>query len=194
MWLNAAAHYRAAWHAHQCVQAAVSKAGSTASVPTGEEMASDDESARRAETIQKVEQIKASLEQKKRARARYDAYVQESQGGPAGTDYALWDLWCPEDEEDELVASCTPQSAQLQALEKDIDDRHKRYSTVLTSGRHGYMPCDMHERVQSTSVLAGSMHCLGSSSFAARSTMHAVTACLVECSSTSELVPVVQAC
>jgi len=41
-----------------------------------------------------------------------------------GTDYTKWDMWCPEDEEDELFNSLTP--PECKAMEKDINDRHKR--------------------------------------------------------------------
>lgn len=80
---------------------------------------------RRTQVLKKVEEIKASMAAKRAARQKYDEYVKEH-GSVAGTDYEKWDLWCPEDEEDELVASCTPQSAQLKAMERDIDDRHAR--------------------------------------------------------------------
>jgi hypothetical protein len=80
---------------------------------------------RKAEVMKKVKEIKANMERKRKARERFEAYVQ-LHGQSAGTDYEKWDMWCPEDEEDEMIASCTPQSAQLQSMEKDINDRHQR--------------------------------------------------------------------
>lgn len=98
-------------------------------VPTAAQDSKQDrvaEDSRRAETVQKVQQIKDNMERKRRARARYEEHVKHTLA-LAGTDYAKWDLWCPEDEEDELVATCTPDNAQLKAMEKDIDERHQRY-------------------------------------------------------------------
>ena len=94
-------------------------------MPSSPDPNSPEETERKAKVMAKVEEIKASMAKKKAARERYEAYVQDI-GTTAGTDYDKWDLWCPEDEEDDLVASCTPQSAQLQAMEKDIDERHQR--------------------------------------------------------------------
>ena len=83
--------------------------------------------AREAELQAKVAGIRARLERKKAARARFEAHVAAHPGLAAwGTDYARWDMWCPEDEEDELLASCTPDNPQFHAMEKDINDRHDR--------------------------------------------------------------------
>lgn len=46
--------------------------------------------------------------------------------GAYGTDYTKWDMWCPEDEEDDLFNSLTPNNPAFRAMERDIDDRHKR--------------------------------------------------------------------
>lgn len=43
-----------------------------------------------------------------------------------GTDYTKWGMWCPEDEEDDLFNSLTPNQPAFQAMEKDINERHKR--------------------------------------------------------------------
>lgn len=84
---------------------------------------------RQEELKRKVQELKARLEAKKLARARYDAYVQQKDSSaPNSTDYEKWDLWCPEDEDDELLASCTPNNEQMKAMEKDIDERHARYA------------------------------------------------------------------
>lgn len=89
--------------------------------PTAQEAAKASE-----ETMAKVAVIKASLERKKRARARYEDHTTQAAAPTNGTDYLKWDLWCPEDEEDELIASCTPENPQFKAMEKDIDTRHKK--------------------------------------------------------------------
>lgn len=93
----------------------------------------EDSPERQAELKRKVKELKARLEAKKLARTRYDAYLQHHDDPPSSssTDYQKWDLWCPEDEDDELLASCTPNNAQMKALEKDIDERHARYSFMM---------------------------------------------------------------
>jgi hypothetical protein len=48
----------------------------------------------------------------------------KGKGATTGTDYAKWDMWCPEDEEDDLFNSLTPPDCK--AMEKDINDRHKK--------------------------------------------------------------------
>lgn len=97
--------------------------------------ASNDEDSpeRQEELKRKVQELKARLEAKQQARARYVEYMQQNDPSST-TDYEKWDLWCPEDEDDELLASCTPNNAQLKAMEKDIDARHDRYGPT---GEHG---------------------------------------------------------
>lgn len=90
------------------------------------EIEGDDFKHRRASVQRKVEEIKANLDKKRLARERYEEHIQHNPPTIASTDYIKWDFWCPEDDEDELVASCTPNNAQLQAMEKDINDRHAR--------------------------------------------------------------------
>lgn len=85
----------------------------------------EQEQAKKSELMKKVEEIKASMERKRQAREKYEAYMKEH-AASTGTDYEKWDLWCPEDEEDDLVASCTPHNSQLKAMEKDINERHQR--------------------------------------------------------------------
>jgi hypothetical protein len=83
---------------------------------------------RQQELERKVQELKARLEAKKQARARYDAYMERNDctANISTTDYHKWDLWCPEDEDDELLAKCTPNNEQMKAMEKDIDERHAR--------------------------------------------------------------------
>jgi hypothetical protein len=89
--------------------------------------ASDEDRASREEDLkEKVAELKARMEMKRKARERHERYVSEHEHNAAETDYMKWDLWCPSDEEDEMIASCTPNNAQLKAMEKDIDARHTR--------------------------------------------------------------------
>ena len=78
--------------------------------------------------LDRVQEIQQRLEQKKRARAKFDSYIAErhTQGMEIGTDYVKWDMWCPEDEDDEMLAGCTPNNPQFHAMEKDINTRHDR--------------------------------------------------------------------
>eukprot|EP00892_Ulva_mutabilis_P008357 jgi/Ulvmu1/5894/UM026_0015.1 len=81
---------------------------------------------RKAAVQKKVEELKERIQMKQIARQRYDEHVKSNPPTLASTDYIKWDIWCPQDDEDELVASCTPDSAQLRAMEQDINDRHAR--------------------------------------------------------------------
>lgn len=102
-----------------------------------------------------VEELKASRARKLKARAKYEEYVRErtpatgrgnggggrgggpgvagdegvagvSAGGRGPVDYKKWDLWCPSDEEDELFTSLAPQDPGFRAMERDINERHRR--------------------------------------------------------------------
>ncbi|KAL0031355.1 hypothetical protein WJX79_006151 [Trebouxia sp. C0005] len=42
------------------------------------------------------------------------------------TDYTKWDFFTPDDEDDDLINSLTPNNPQLKAMEADIDARHAR--------------------------------------------------------------------
>lgn len=53
-----------------------------------------------------------------------------------GTDYTKWDMWCPEDEEDDLINSCTPNNPAFRAMEKDINERHERWAMSISSRWH----------------------------------------------------------
>ena len=73
--------------------------------------------------------MKASLARKQAARARYQEHMAAQ--GPAlrsETDYTKWDLFTPEDEEDEMVNSLTPNDPGIRALERDINERHQRWA------------------------------------------------------------------
>lgn len=94
--------------------------------PVASQAEDDDFACRRASVQRKVDEIKANLDKKQRARKRYEEHVKNSPPTVASTDYIKWDIWCPIDDEDELVATCTPESSQLRAMEKDINDRHAR--------------------------------------------------------------------
>lgn len=84
---------------------------------------------RRARLEAKAADLKANYERKLKARARFDEYVKAGSAPQAnvGTDYTKWDMWCPEDEEDDLINSITPtHNAAFRAMEKDIDERHRK--------------------------------------------------------------------
>eukprot|EP00191_Tetraselmis_sp_GSL018_P015799 CAMPEP_0177589110 /NCGR_PEP_ID=MMETSP0419_2-20121207/6609_1 /TAXON_ID=582737 /ORGANISM="Tetraselmis sp., Strain GSL018" /LENGTH=437 /DNA_ID=CAMNT_0019079403 /DNA_START=128 /DNA_END=1438 /DNA_ORIENTATION=+ len=82
---------------------------------------------REEELKQRAADLKASYERKQRARAKFEEYVQTAEANRSETDYARWDLWCPSDDEDELISKLTlPSTPEFKAMEKDIDDRHKR--------------------------------------------------------------------
>lgn len=87
------------------------------------------DTAKQAELLRKVEELKASRERKLKARQQYEGYVQgkkqQQQHGYA-TDYTRWELWCPSDEEDDLFNSLTPNSPAFRAMEQDISKRHAR--------------------------------------------------------------------
>ena len=84
---------------------------------------------RRAELMVKVEELQKRMRRKEAARKRHAEYVRakEAAGGAqyAGTDYSEWDLWCPSDEEDDLVRGMAPDNAEFSAMEKDIEERHQ---------------------------------------------------------------------
>ena len=84
---------------------------------------------RRAELMVKVEELQGRMRRKEAARKRHAEYVRakEADGTAryAGTDYSEWDLWCPSDEEDELVRGMAPDNAEFSAMEKDIEERHQ---------------------------------------------------------------------
>jgi hypothetical protein len=86
----------------------------------------DQETERREQAMAKVKDLMANRERKLRARARYEEYVKSQDTTQFGTDYTKWDIWCPEDEEDDFINSIGPNTPQFKAMEKDIDDRHRQ--------------------------------------------------------------------
>lgn len=76
-----------------------------------------------------MDEIMARKAAKDRARARFEAHAE---GGTVGTfvssntDYAAWELWCPSDDEDEMIQNLTPNDPAFKVMEKDIDERHAR--------------------------------------------------------------------
>ncbi|GLI69147.1 hypothetical protein VaNZ11_013704 [Volvox africanus] len=86
----------------------------------------DEESERRERAMAKVKELMANRERKLRARVRYEEYVKSQDKTQFGTDYTKWDIWCPEDEEDDLINSIGPNTPQFKAMEKDIDERHRQ--------------------------------------------------------------------
>lgn len=74
---------------------------------------------------QKVADLQRNRQRKEQARQRFDAYIAHKKATHE-TDYTKWDLFTPEDEEDDLINSLTPNNPQMKALEADIDARHAR--------------------------------------------------------------------
>lgn len=85
---------------------------------------------RQEQLKQKVADLQRSMQRKQQARQRFDAYVGH-QKTTHETDYTKWDLFTPEDEEDDLINSLTPNNPQMKALEADIDARHARSAGEL---------------------------------------------------------------
>ena len=86
---------------------------------------SESDPERQEQLKQKVAELQRSMQKKQQARQRFDAYVNHKKASPE-TDYTKWDLFTPEDEEDDLINSLTPNNPQMKALEADIDARHAR--------------------------------------------------------------------
>jgi len=107
---------------------------SDAQAPAAEPAAGQDaaatDTARQAELMRKVEELKTSRQRKLKARQLYESYVQgkQKQQHSYAADYNQWELWCPSDDEDELFNSLTPNSPQFRAMEQDISARHARYA------------------------------------------------------------------
>ncbi|CAD7702947.1 unnamed protein product, partial [Ostreobium quekettii] len=80
---------------------------------------------RRDELMRKVAALQERRAKRLAARERYDRYVEENPGGH-WTDYDKWNMWCPSDEEDAMFDTVRPETPEFRAMEKDIDDRHKR--------------------------------------------------------------------
>ena len=77
-----------------------------------------------------VDEIMARKAAKDKARERFNDHVESGVQGTFvtnNTDYNSWDLWCPSDDEDEMIKDLTPNNPAFKAMEKDIDDRHARY-------------------------------------------------------------------
>ena len=73
----------------------------------------------------KVAELQDNFRKKQAARQRYTDHVSH-QSKMHTTDYTKWDLFTPDDEEDDLINSLTPNNPQMKAMESDIDARHTR--------------------------------------------------------------------
>ena len=73
----------------------------------------------------KVAELQDNIRKKQAARQRYTDHVSH-QSKLHTTDYTKWDLFTPDDEEDDLINSLTPNNPQMKAMEADIDSRHAR--------------------------------------------------------------------
>ena len=118
--------------------AAANKATSNTPTTTSQQLAEaaeqqEKEDVRKEEVARKVKELMANRDRKLKARDKYTRYVNTAKSGGApggadssGTDYTKWDMYCPDDEEDDLFNSLCPAGAQFKAMEKDIDERHRQ--------------------------------------------------------------------
>lgn len=83
-----------------------------------------------AELQRKLAELRANRERKTKLRQLYQQHT-ASYKQRFATDYTKWDLFCPSDDEDDLFNSITPNNPQFKAMEKDIDERHKRYDSKV---------------------------------------------------------------
>ena len=74
---------------------------------------------------QKIADLQNNLRRKEAARNRYRDHISQ-QSQQHTTDYTKWELFTPDDEEDDLINSLTPNNPQMKAMEADIDARHAR--------------------------------------------------------------------
>eukprot|EP00854_Cymbomonas_tetramitiformis_P003796 gene3796-4750_t len=78
----------------------------------------------------KVDEIMERKIKKDKARERFVDYEKTDKKSSfitTSTDYTGWDLWCPSDEEDDLIKTLPPSTdPAFKAMEKDMDDRHER--------------------------------------------------------------------
>ncbi|KAL0026310.1 hypothetical protein WJX77_010157 [Trebouxia sp. C0004] len=77
------------------------------------------------EEFDRGEAVKKNQQKKQKARQRYNEHVSQ-QSNKHVTDYTKWDFFTPDDEDDDLINSLTPNNPQLKAMEADIDARHAR--------------------------------------------------------------------
>jgi len=99
-----------------------------------EEQARVDFGVRKEKAQVKVDEIMLRKKEKDKAREKYKEYMADESKGTFvtnNTDYAAWELFCPSDDEDEMISSLTPDGPQFKAMEKDMDDRHKKMKEKL---------------------------------------------------------------
>ncbi|DBA68482.1 TPA: hypothetical protein ACH3X2_013769 [Trebouxia sp. C0005] len=85
-----------------------------------------EETAERQQQLkQKIADLQNNQQKKQKSRQRYNDHVSQ-QSSKHVTDYTKWDFFTPDDEDDDLINSLTPNNPQLKAMEADIDARHAR--------------------------------------------------------------------
>ena len=77
----------------------------------------------------KIAELQSNQSRKQKARQRFHDHVSQHHNQRV-TDYEKWELFTPEDEEDELIGSLTPNNPQMKAMEADIDARHARSGSL----------------------------------------------------------------
>ena len=84
---------------------------------------------KRDELKKKVDEIMERRARRLAARERFEAYRAKrplKAAGEAGTDYGAWDMWTPDDDEDDMINGLTPAGPGFAMMEKDINERHTR--------------------------------------------------------------------
>ncbi len=104
-------------------EATAKEAKQQAARPVPEETAE-----RQQQLKQKIADLQINQQKKQKARQRYNDHVSQ-QSSKHVTDYTKWDFFTPDDEDDDLINSLTPNNPQLKAMEADIDARHARLDT-----------------------------------------------------------------
>eukprot|EP00798_Chlamydomonas_sp_ICE-L_P017965 gene17965-24370_t len=137
---------------------ASSRKGAPATQPKTEkelEEAEQEKEAERERLMAKVEELKLSRAKKLFARHKFEQYVATKDTAKFGTDYTKWDMWCPEDEDDDMINSICPNQSQFKAMEKDIEERHKRMiecrqlgERARVSGNAAFKTCQYSEALR----------------------------------------------
>lgn len=83
---------------------------------------------RQQQLKQKIAELQNNQQRKHNARQRYADHVSQ-QNNKHLTDYTKWDLFTPDDEDDDMINSLTPNNPEMKAMAADIDARHARFLT-----------------------------------------------------------------
>lgn len=87
---------------------------------------------KRREVEERAEELKRELDMRQKAREKYEEYVKRhpevlERKKQMPTDYRAWDLWAPEEEEEDLLPEgVKPQGAEADAMERDVEERRAK--------------------------------------------------------------------